>query len=93
VAIRIRPPLPREIEPNLPFRSIAIVSKTSPTISLVEYIGCEFLESEKQKEWIEKPQYFQYHKFTFDFIYDMDTSQENVYLTCVYPAVNSILEG
>ena len=93
VAIRIRPPLPREIEPNLPFRSIAIVSKTSPTISLVEYIGCEFLESEKQKEWIEKPQYFQYHKFTFDFIYDMDTNQENVYLTCVYPAVNSILEG
>ena len=41
VAIRIRPPLPREIEKNLPFRSIAITNKSNRSCSLVEYIGAE----------------------------------------------------
>ena len=93
VAIRIRPPLPREIEPNLPFRSIALVSKSSPTVSLVEYLGCEYDEAERQREWVENPNYFQYHRFTFDNVFDPESTQEEVYKLTALPAVNSILEG
>ncbi len=93
VAIRIRPPLQREIEPNLPFRSIALVSKNSQTISLVEYLGCEYDEAERQREWVECPNYFQYHRFTYDTVFSPESTQEEVYKQVALPAVNSILEG
>ena len=48
VAIRIRPPLSREIEKNLPFRSIAIANKENSSCSLVEYIGAELDEVGRQ---------------------------------------------
>ena len=92
VCIRIRPPLLREIEPNLPFRSIAVVSQNSQ-ISLVEYLGCSYSEADRQREWIEKPQLFQLHRFTFDSIFDLDSSQIDVYNITAKQAVNSVLEG
>ena len=93
VAIRIRPPLPREIEKNLPFRSIAITNKENNTCSLVEYIGAELDEVGRQKEWISNPQMFQIHRFTFDDVFDIDSNQEEVYSVSAKPAVNSVLEG
>ena len=93
VAIRIRPPLPRETEPNIPFRSIAIVSSDHKSISLAEYLGAELDELARQREWVEKPQLFQLHRFTFDSIFDMDSSQIDVYNITAKQAVNSVLEG
>ena len=93
VAIRIRPPLLREIEKNLPFRSIAITSKENNTCSLVEYIGAELDEVGRQKEWITNPQMFQIHRFTFDNVFDIDSKQEEVYEVSAKPAVKSVLEG
>ena len=93
VAIRIRPPLPREIEKNLPFRSIAITNKENNTCSLVEYIGAELDEVGRQKEWISNPQMFQIHRFTFDDVFDIDSNQEQVYKVSAKPAVKSVLEG
>ena len=93
VAIRIRPPLPREIEKNLPFRSIAITNKENNSCSLVEYIGAELDEVGRQKEWITNPQMFQIHRFTFDDVFDIDSKQEEVYRVSAKPAVNSVLEG
>ena len=93
VAIRIRPPLTREIEKNLPFRSIAIANKENHSCSLVEYIGAELDEVGRQKEWISNPQMFQIHRFTFDEVFDIDSSQEEVYSISAKPAVNSVLEG
>ena len=92
VCIRIRPPLLREIEPNLPFRSIAVVSQNSQ-ISLVEYLGCSYSEADRQREWIENPNYFQYHRFTFDRIFDIDSTQDEVYAISALPAVESVLSG
>ena len=92
VCIRIRPPLLREIEPNLPFRSIAVVSQNSQ-ISLVEYLGCSYSEADRQREWIENPNYFQYHRFTFDRIFDIDSTQDEVYGISALPAVESVLSG
>ena len=93
VAIRIRPPLTREIENNLPFRSIAVAKKEEHSCSLLEYIGAELDEGGRQKEWKINPQMFQIHKFTFDEVFDIDSSQKEVYTISAKPAVNSVLEG
>ena len=93
VAIRVRPPLPREIEKNLPFRAITLVSKENHTCSLVEYLGVELDEEKRQKEWVSNPQLFQLHRFTFDEVFDINTSQEEVFNISAKPAVISVLEG
>ena len=93
VAIRIRPPLNRETEEGIPFRSIAIVSEDHKSISLAEYLGSEFSEIERQRQWIEEPNLFQLHRFTFDSIFDMDSLQEDVYNITAKQAVQSVLEG
>ena len=93
VAIRVRPPLPRETEEGIPFRSIAIVSQDHKSISLAEYLGAELDELARQREWVEKPQLFQLHRFTFDSIFDMDSTQIDVYNITAKQAVNSVLEG
>ena len=93
VAIRVRPPLNRETEEGIPFRSIAIVSEDHKSISLAEYLGSEFSEIERQRQWIEEPNLFQLHRFTFDSIFDMDSLQEDVYNITAKQAVQSVLEG
>lgn len=96
VFIRIRPPLEREIDTNdysIPFRSIVIPSKSMKECNLVEYVGSQLDEREVQREWIESPHYFHFHKFTFDHVFDIDSSQELVYDIVGKPAVNSTLEG
>ena len=93
VAIRIRPPLSREIEKNLPFRSIALANKENHSCSLLEYIGAELDEVGRQKEWISNPQMFQIHRFTFDEVFDIDSNQEEVYKVSAKPSVISVLEG
>lgn len=93
VMIRIRPPLPREMEPGVPFRSIAEVSDNKKSISLVEYLGTETDELERQHELIENPSLFQLHRFTFDYVFDIPSTQEFVYAQSAQPAVISVLEG
>ena len=93
VAIRIRPPLSREIDKDLPFRAITVVNKENHSCSLVEYLGGELEESKRQQEWISNPKMFQLHRFTFDEVFDIGTSQEEVFNIAAKPAVNSVLEG
>ena len=93
VAIRVRPPLNRETEEGIPFRSIAIVSEDHKSVSLAEYVGSELSELERQREWVENPNVFQLHRFTFDFVFDVDSQQEDVYNITAKQAVQSVLEG
>jgi len=93
VYIRIRPPLMREKDSSLPFRSIASVSEDKSTISLIEYLGLEFDEASKQRELIDYPNHFLPHPFTFDHIFDMDSTQEEVYQIAAVPAVESLVGG
>lgn len=60
---------------------------------MVEYLGAELSERERQREWVDNPNLFQLHRFTFDHVFDMNSSQAEVYDTTAKPAVNSILEG
>ena len=93
VYIRVRPPLMREKDSSLPFRSIASVSEDKRTISLIEYLGIEFDEASKQKEFIDYPNHFLPHPYTFDHIFDMDSTQEDVYQIAAVPAVESLEDG
>ena len=93
VYIRVRPPLMREKDSSLPFRSIASVSEDKRTISLIEYLGIEFDEASKQKEFIDYPNHFLPHPYTFDHIFDMDSTQEDVYQIASVPAVESLEDG
>ena len=93
VSIRVRPPLNRETQEGIPFRSIALVSEDHKSISLAEYVGAEFSEIERQRQWIEEPSLFHLHRFTFDAIFDMDSLQEDVYNISAKQAVQSVLEG
>ena len=93
VSIRVRPPLNRETQEGIPFRSIAIVSEDHKSISLAEYVGTELSELERQRQWIEEPSLFHLHRFTFDSIFDMDSLQEDVYNITAKQAVQSVLEG
>jgi len=56
-------------------------------------LGAELSEHERQREWVENPNLFQLHRFTFDYAFDMSSSQSEVYETTAKPAVMSILEG
>ena len=93
VAIRIRPPLQREIEKNLTFRPITIVDKENHSLSLEEYLGSELDESKILDELMKNRKMFQPHRFTFDEVFDIGTSQEEVFNVAAKPAVNSVLEG
>lgn len=93
VVIRVRPALPREIEENLPFRSIVLISNESKSCNLVEYLGAELSEKERQREWIDNPNLFQIHRFSFDHVFDMDSGQKEVYEITAKPAIMSCLEG
>ena len=91
--VRIRPPLPREMEFGIPFRSICEVSSDNTMITILEYMGVSTDELERQHELIYNPSIFQHHRFTFDYVFDQDSTQLEVYLKAAKPVVSSILEG
>ena len=93
VYIRVRPPLMNEKDSSLPFRSVASVSEDKTTISLIEYLGLEFDEASKQREIVDNPSLFVPHPYTFDHIFDMDSSQDDVYQIAAVPAVESLMSG
>jgi hypothetical protein len=70
-----------------------LVTNDQKSCNLVEYMGAELYERERQREWVENPNLFQLHRFTFDTVFDMDANQQEVYESTAKPAVISILEG
>ena len=93
VMIRIRPPLQREIEFGIPFRSISEVSSDNKMITIYEYLGSSNNELFRQHEFITNPSLFLQHRFTFDYIFDQDSTQLELYLNTAKPSIKSLLEG
>ena len=56
-------------------------------------MGAELYERERQRDWVDNPNLFQLHRFTFDYVFDSESSQTEVYEQTAKPAVFSILEG
>ena len=93
VMVRIRPPLPREIEFGIPFRSISEVSSDNKMIIIYEYLGTSTNELFRQHEFIQNPSMFQQHRFTFDYIFDQDSTQLEIYQKAAKPSVKSLFDG
>ena len=93
VMVRIRPPLPREIEYGIPFRAISEVSSDNKSLTIYEYLGSSNDELTRQHEFIQNPSLFQQHNFTFDYIFDQDSTQLELYIKTAKPSVLSLFEG
>lgn len=93
VVIRVRPPLARECSDNVDFRPVVAVNPDSKSCSIMEYLGAEVNERERQRDMDQNPHLCVWQNFTFDYVYDQDASQEFVYENTAKPAVCSVFEG
>lgn len=93
VVIRVRPPLSREVPPNVPFQSSLQISGDHKVCTAIEYLGAETEELERQRDIRDNPHICQFHSFKFDYVYDEQSSQSSVYEHTAKPAVMSALEG
>ena len=92
VAVRVRPPVEREIDSGYGFFSVVRVDDHN-SITIIEYMGIAENDEEREENLKENPLLANYHSFTFDFVYDQDASQELVYNNSGQSAVLSVLEG
>lgn len=83
VAIRVRPPLPRELESSRQFVNVVRIPQDHKSITL-----CEHLDIDESRAGVYSTQ-----TFTFDQVYDLQSSQEQVYERSAHSVVNSVLEG
>lgn len=84
VAVRVRPPLPRELHGYRPFVDVVqIVPEHANTITL-----CDALDTEDGRGAVYSRQ-----SYTFDRVYSAETTQEELYDLSARPAVLSVLEG
>ncbi len=56
-------------------------------------MGAEYEEKARQRELVNNPTMFQLHQFTFDRVFDLDSTQEDIYNDCAMATVQSMLEG
>eukprot|EP00743_Colponemidia_sp_Colp-15_P008644 GILK01009407.1.p1 GENE.GILK01009407.1~~GILK01009407.1.p1 ORF type:complete len:1148 (+),score=247.81 GILK01009407.1:126-3569(+) len=88
VVIRTRPPLPRELDAGKRFRNIVQVDESMKKITMTEYLAAD-----PNFEPVDSASAYTHHVFTFDHVYDQDSSQAEVYDTTAQAAVMSTLEG
>ena len=84
--IRVRPPLPRE-RPHGTFRPVVEVSPDRRSVAIMEYLGQEIDERERAKDIEQNQHLCIWQSYSFDYVYDQESTQENVYLTTAKPAV------
>ena len=92
VAVRVRPPVEREVDADCGFFSVVRVQEQK-ALTIVEYMGIAENDYEREENLKENPALANYHSFTFDYVYDQDSSQEMVYENSGRSAVLSVLEG
>eukprot|EP00939_MAST-03C_sp_MAST-3C-sp1_P003710 g3710.t1 len=78
VVVRIRPPLPREMNGDVSFRNVVGVGKSEKQLTITDSEHSEMGNA---------------HTFTFDHVYDQNSSQKKVYETTAKGVVDSSLEG
>ncbi len=89
VVIRVRPPLPRELNgENAPFQNVIAVEPAARTITISENP-----DNVDDEGYLYKYGPYSTHRFTFDHVYDQNATQENVYNNTAKAVVDSALEG
>ncbi|KAL4507004.1 hypothetical protein ABPG72_001425 [Tetrahymena utriculariae] len=92
VVVRVRPPLPREIEDGR-FISTIQVSPDGKKICIYEYYNIELVEPEQLQDYLNNPNNYTMHQFSFDNVYDQDSTQEEVYENTAKQSVMNVLQG
>ena len=75
----MRPPLERELESGVPFRSIVQLRGDHHACAVAEYIGPEIREIERQKDIKKNPHALIFHQFSFDYVYEPSQDQAFLY--------------
>jgi hypothetical protein len=83
VVIRVRPPLPRELESQNVFENIIKIDESHKEITV----------SENLSMGTDAEELYNHHTFTFDYVYDQNSKQAEVYSRTAREAVFSTLEG
>ena len=89
VVIRVRPPLPRELEGDKPFQNVVKVSRDERAITISENVNAT--DDEGNPTYGNGP--YSTHRFTFDTVYGQNSTQEKVYNTTARAVVDSSLQG
>ncbi|KAM3140197.1 hypothetical protein pb186bvf_007750 [Paramecium bursaria] len=92
VVIRVRPPLQREVQDGR-FISTVQVSPDHKKICLYEYYNIDLVDPDQLEDYLNNPNSFTMHSFSFDYVYDQDNSQEEVYENTAKHSVQSALQG
>ena len=74
MVIRLRPPLPRECRADCEFRSIVDISQDNRSCAIMEYLGAEVNEHEKQQDIEQNPHLCVWQHFSFDYVYDENST-------------------
>ena len=89
VVIRVRPPLPRELDGDKPFQNVVKVSRDERAITISENVNAT--DDDGNPTYVNGP--YSTHRFTFDTVYGQNATQEKVYNTTARAVVDSSLQG
>lgn len=92
VMVRVRPPLPRELEATH-FLPTIKVNPDGKKVTIYEYYNIEMIDPAHLSEYAETTNMYTMHSFTFDHVFDQDSTQNQVYEITAQPAVMSVLQG
>eukprot|EP01039_Chlorochromonas_danica_P003770 gene3770-4120_t len=90
VVIRVRPPLPRELSGDEPFRNVVAVNDTEQCLTVSENIDAVV---DGDGNVVANPGPYTTYTFTFDYVYSQYCTQEKVYETTARTVVDSALQG
>ena len=90
VVIRVRPPLPRELDGINPFRNIVAVDEAEQQITISDNIDA-IIDSKRRLSDLPSP--YNAHTFWFDHVYDQHGTQKKIFETTARPVVESSLQG
>ncbi|CAD8126966.1 unnamed protein product [Paramecium sonneborni] len=92
VVIRIRPPMAREIKDGK-FISTVQAAPDNQQLCIFDYHAIELVPDEELEAFVQNPANYTIHQFTFDYVYDQESTQVEVYETTAALSVDSTLQG
>jgi hypothetical protein len=92
VVVRVRPPLAREFSGEN-FLTTVVVDEDRSGLTLYEYFNIDLVEEERLADYAADPGNSVPHRFTFDTVYDDQSTQEEIYLGTAQESVLSTIEG
>lgn len=87
VVVRVRPPLPRELQGFRPYEPATLADPSRRAITLSENLRAAANAN------VENGVVYNTYRFAFDRVYAPDTPQEEVYTDCARGAVSNVLQG